>query len=95
MGTGALSLKSQHKGTLTTVHSFDSTDGQFLPGGLIQATDGKFYGMTNGGGANGDGTIFSLSVGLGPFVETLPILGKVGGHYDIGNEPHWYNQGEL
>jgi hypothetical protein len=32
----------------------------------------------NGGGANNDGTVFSLSVGLGPFVETRPRSGEVG-----------------
>ena len=30
------------------------------------------------GGANGYGAVFSLSVGLGPFVETKPSSGKVG-----------------
>jgi len=30
------------------------------------------------GGTNDEGTIFSLSVGLGPFVKTLPTSGKVG-----------------
>jgi len=64
-------------GTLTTLHSFDGTDG-FLPNGLVQATNGTFYGTAEFGGANDDGTVFSLSVGLGPFVETLPTSGKVG-----------------
>jgi uncharacterized repeat protein (TIGR03803 family) len=44
----------------------------------MQATDGNFYGTTDGGGAYGDGTVFSLSVGLGPFVKTVPTSGKVG-----------------
>jgi hypothetical protein len=35
------------------------------------------YGTTVYGGANNDGTVFSLSVGLGPFVETQPTSGKV------------------
>jgi uncharacterized repeat protein (TIGR03803 family) len=129
-------------GTLTTLHSFDSTDGANPVGGLVQATDGNFYGTTEKGGADGHGTVFeitpagtlttlysfcsqtgcdgigpaagllqatngsfygttveegtsntcstnvgktvgcgtvfSLSVGLGPFVETLPTSGKVG-----------------
>jgi len=65
-------------GTLTTLHSFDVTDGSEPIGGLVQATDGKFYGTTFYGGASGAGTVFSLSVGLGPFVETLPTSGKVG-----------------
>src|SRR5262249_28792407 len=37
-----------------------------------------FYGTTIVGGANNDGTVFSLSVGLGSFVQTLPVSGKVG-----------------
>jgi uncharacterized repeat protein (TIGR03803 family) len=36
-------------GTLTTLHSFDLTDGSG-PEGLVQATDGNFYGTTNSGG---------------------------------------------
>ena len=47
-------------------------------GGLAQATNGAFYGTTSGGGTHNDGTVFSLSVGLGAFVETVPTSGKVG-----------------
>jgi len=36
---------------------------------LIQGTDGIFYGSTISGGATGYGVVFSLDVGLGPFVE--------------------------
>jgi uncharacterized repeat protein (TIGR03803 family) len=72
------------RGKLTTLHIFDGTDG-FGPNGLIQATDGNFYGTTAVGGTSsacvggiGCGTVFSLGVGLGPFVETRPTFGKVG-----------------
>ncbi|HXJ96262.1 MAG TPA: choice-of-anchor tandem repeat GloVer-containing protein [Terriglobia bacterium] len=65
-------------GRLTTLHSFDGTDGSLPLGGLFQATNGGFYGATDGGGTDGYGTVFALSVGLGPFVETLPTSGKVG-----------------
>jgi uncharacterized repeat protein (TIGR03803 family) len=65
-------------GTLTTVHSFDNTDGEYPSGGLVQATNGTFYGTAFMGGANNAGTIFSLSLGLGPFVKTLPTSGAVG-----------------
>jgi uncharacterized repeat protein (TIGR03803 family) len=68
-------------GILTTLYSFDSTDG-FDPTGLVQATNGDFYGTMEGGG-NGYGTIFSLSVGLGPFVETQTTSGNVGGAVKI------------
>ena len=107
------------EGTLTTVHSFggqggnspyaglvQGTDGNFYgatigliyemtPAGkeivlqglnsdngreayaaLVQGTDGIFYGTTAYGGV-GHGTIYSVSVGLGPFLKTLPASGKV------------------
>jgi len=65
-------------GVLTTLHSFVNTDGGGPDGTLVQATNGAFYGTTFGDGAFGYGTVFSLSVGLGPFVETLPTSGKAG-----------------
>jgi uncharacterized repeat protein (TIGR03803 family) len=67
-------------GTLTTLHSFDFTDGANPLAALVQATDGNFYGTTCCGGASYPnlGTVFSLAVGLGPFVETLPTFGDVG-----------------
>ncbi len=42
-------------GGLTTLHSFDSTDGM-NPAGLIQASDGNFYGTTFAGGIYDYGT---------------------------------------
>jgi uncharacterized repeat protein (TIGR03803 family) len=71
------------EGTLTTLHSFAVTDGAFPDAGLVEATDGMLYGTTEAGGtgtqcAGGCGTVFSLDVGLGAFVEALPAFGKVG-----------------
>jgi hypothetical protein len=63
---------------LTTLHAFDNTDGSQPVGTLLQATTGNFYGTTFEGGPNFDGTVFGLQVGLGPFVETNPAMGKVG-----------------
>lgn len=68
-------------GHLTTLHRFQNSDGAFPYSGVIQSTNGVLYGTTADGGANNSaGTVFSLSVGLDPFVETLPGLQKVGGH---------------
>jgi uncharacterized repeat protein (TIGR03803 family) len=53
-----LSLSAQ---TLTTLHSFDITDGEDPVAGLIQATDGNFYGTTEIGGANGYGSVFKIT----------------------------------
>lgn len=70
-------------GTPTTLHSFDGTDGKTPEAGLVQATNGTFYGVTYDGGASNYGTIFSVAVGLHPFVETLPTSGTVGAHVKI------------
>ena len=116
-------FKINSQGTLTTLHSFNLSDGSF-PNALVQGTDGNFYGttdlggtfnkgtvfqMTPGGkvttlrslsGSDGikpqatlmqatdgnfygttrftNGTVFRLSMGLGPFIKLLPASGKVG-----------------
>jgi len=80
-GGGTL-FKITPSGVLTTLKSFCSdsncTDGVNPLGGVMQATNGDFYGMTTGGGAKSEGTVFSLSESLGAFVETQPTSGKVG-----------------
>ncbi len=53
-------------GTLTTLHTFDSSDGANPEAGLILAKDGNFYGTTYAGGGNaacsgGCGTIFKIT----------------------------------
>ena len=52
-------------GTLTTLYSFcaqtNCTDGADPLGGLVQATDGNFYGTTSAGGTRGDGTVFKIT----------------------------------
>lgn len=69
-------------GKLTTLYSFcpapPSCAGETPYAGLLQATDGNFYGTTFDGGAANEGSVFRLSTGLGPFVETQPGVGKVG-----------------
>jgi uncharacterized repeat protein (TIGR03803 family) len=69
-------------GTFTTIHNFcelgTCSDGATPRAGLFQATDGSLYGTTLYGGPYDDGTIFSLSLGLEPFVQTVPGSGPVG-----------------
>jgi len=80
-------------GTLTSLHQFKGTDGETPDAALVQATNGTFYGTTSQGGINSPtcagfgfascGTVFSLSVGLGPFVKTVPTSGKIGATIQI------------
>jgi len=48
------------------------------PGALMQATNGTFYGTTQGGGTSNHGTVYTLSEGLGPFVAARPAFGSAG-----------------
>jgi uncharacterized repeat protein (TIGR03803 family) len=62
-------------GQLTTLHNFCSpysllcADGAKPAAGLIQATNGDFYGTTRSGGAHGHGTIFQIT----PSGELAPV----------------------
>ena len=49
--------------TVTNLYSFvgPPTDGANPVGGLVQGSDGNFYGTTQSGGTNGDGTVFRIS----------------------------------
>ena len=77
-------------GTYKMLYSFTGkADGRVPFNGLMQGTDGNFYGATTAGGNTTNakcvydatqtcGTVFSLSMGLGPFVSALPASGKAG-----------------
>jgi uncharacterized repeat protein (TIGR03803 family) len=53
-------FKMDSSGNLTTLHSFAGDDGGNPHAGLIQASDGSFYGTTSTGGTYGDGTVFRM-----------------------------------
>ena len=70
-------------GKLTALHDFcltplDGCPGGEYPFGLMQATNGTFYGMTVDGGSGNAGVIYTWSLGLGPFVKTVPVAGNAG-----------------
>ena len=50
-------------GTLTTLHFFDGADGSDPVAGLLQVSDGSFYGTTLSGGTDGYGTVFRITTG--------------------------------
>lgn len=58
-------FKLTPQGAITLLHSFPDphylNDGSQLWAGLVQATDGNFYGATYGGGTNGNGVIFQIT----------------------------------
>ena len=60
---GGSVFKMTPGGRVTILHSFvgGATDGATSFGGLVQATDGNFYGTTSGGGPSNRGTVFRMT----------------------------------
>ena len=58
---------------LTVLHTFTGADGHG-PVGLLQATDGNLYGMTELGGGHNKGTIFKVTTG-GTFTKLYDFAG--------------------
>lgn len=58
-------------GVLTTLYSFDISDGAHPTVGLIQAADGNFYGTTGGGGTSNNCTLFGTN-GCGTVFKITP-----------------------
>ena len=73
------------RGELTTLYTF-CTAYCYISGpvaGLVQATNGAFYGTIQGGGANGDGAVFTFSLGHSNFAKPQPAFAKVGKQVQI------------
>jgi uncharacterized repeat protein (TIGR03803 family) len=66
VGCGTVFKISRH-GTLTTLYSFSGADGLYPYAGLVQASDGNFYGTTANGGTYDNcfgvtcGTVFKIT----------------------------------
>ncbi|MFN7560135.1 MAG: choice-of-anchor tandem repeat GloVer-containing protein [Prosthecobacter sp.] len=68
-------------GVVTTLVSFDGSNGSAPYGSLIQGSDGDFYGMTSSGGSGGSGTVFKMNA-----AGTLTTL--VAFDYSNGAQPY-------
>ncbi len=73
-------------GSLTNLYTFAGypNDGQNPSGGLVQGSDGNFYGVTEGGGSYSNGTIFRISVPLSPPANQISAVQVAGNDVAIG-----------
>jgi uncharacterized repeat protein (TIGR03803 family) len=74
--------------TCTKKMDFDNTaniTGAGPTGSLIQATDGKLYGMTTGGGANSFGVLFQYDLSTSTYTRKLDFNGAANGSYPLGS----------
>ena len=62
-GDGTVFELAKGSSTITTLASFNGSDGDNPRAGLIMDSSGNLYGTTRDGGANGYGTVFELAKG--------------------------------
>jgi uncharacterized repeat protein (TIGR03803 family) len=72
-GYGTVFELAQGSGAITTLASFDSTDGANPHAPLVLDSSGNLYGTTYGGGRIGHGTVFELATGSGT-ITTLALI---------------------
>jgi uncharacterized repeat protein (TIGR03803 family) len=71
-------------GTYTNLHAFASSDGANPYAGLIQGSDGNFYGTTYAGGAQGLGTVFQVTTN-GVLTTLHSFAGAADGSNPLGS----------
>jgi uncharacterized repeat protein (TIGR03803 family) len=69
-------------GAYKVLYSFGSSVGSLPSVALLQHTNGSFYGTAEGG-ADNDGVVYSLNMGLGPFITFVGGTGHVGETVEI------------
>jgi uncharacterized repeat protein (TIGR03803 family) len=72
-------------GVYTKKLNFNGTNGGTPFGGLIQATNGKLYGMTNTGGANNLGVLFEYDLTTSTYTKRIDFAGSSNGANPRGN----------
>ncbi|HEX3719609.1 MAG TPA: choice-of-anchor tandem repeat GloVer-containing protein [Verrucomicrobiae bacterium] len=77
--TAAPCSKSAPPGALTPLHAFLGSDGEEPYAGLVQGSDGFFYGTTYSGGTNNYGTVFKISA-TGTFTSLYSFAGLDGAY---------------
>jgi len=84
-GAGSI-FKLSSSGVYSQLYSFPTLPGvtqQQPQAAPVQSTTGTFYGVTSSGGTNGVGSVYTLNMGLGPFVAFVRSHGKVGATVQI------------
>jgi uncharacterized repeat protein (TIGR03803 family) len=77
-GDGTVFEVAARSNTITTLASFDGSNGADPVGGLVVDPRGNLFGTTSGGGANGPGTVFELPAGSGSITTLASFDGSNG-----------------
>lgn len=75
---GTLFRMEPATGAYTVVHYFATAQGTYPEKGLVQAANGRLYGMCRTGGANGFGTIYDLEPTTGVVTKRVDMVNTNG-----------------
>ncbi len=84
-GNSGTVLRVTPSGSVTIAHAFSGVDGATPVAGLIEGSDGSFYGTTEAGGPNGGGVVFALRLGGTLLPLNVNIAGPGSGSVGFGN----------
>jgi uncharacterized repeat protein (TIGR03803 family) len=84
-GAGVIFSYDPLSSTYSKLYDFDFANGSHPYGDLMQASDGKLYGMTNSGGSNDLGVIFSFDPVSSRFTKLLDYDGSNGANPYFGS----------
>lgn len=79
-GVGVILAFDPSTGAYTKLKDFEYPDGAYPLGSLVQASDGKLYGMTSGGGNSNTGVIFSFDPVFSIYTKLKDFDAVNGGH---------------
>lgn len=77
-GNGTVFKVAADGSSFVTLHSFDATDGMNPYAGLVDGSDGNFYGTNQNGGSSNAGTVFRISADGSSFVVLKEFLSPDG-----------------
>lgn len=84
-GRGVLFEYDISTNTITPKINFNNTNGRNPEGSLLQAPNGKLYGLTRSGGTNSDGTLFEYDPATNVLVKKVDFGGAGGGTNPSGS----------
>ena len=85
-GWGTLFQYNISGDSITVEHNFENlVTGREPTGDLLLASNGKLYGMTSNGGANGGGTLFVFDIGNDTLIKLHDFNGSTTGKYPYGS----------
>src|ERR1035437_9846442 len=83
-GYGVLFSFDPVSNTFTDLFDFNTSTGEFPQGSLIQASNGKLYGMTTQGGSINYGVLFSFDINSNSYNVLINFIGSTNGRQPSG-----------